>query len=428
MFPIEEPTAKQVGFVALLKNRSFLALWIGQLLSQVADKILLTLLIALLAVYPTATGTENSMRSVLLLTFTLPAILFGSVAGIFVDRLGKKLILVVSNVIRALLIFTIPFLPREFVILLLITFVISTVTQFFAPAEQAAIPLLIPRENLLAANALFTTTSMGGFIVGFAIGEPLLSLSQAWGGDKGQELLVGGLYLLAAVTLQAVSFKETVGNAHSMMVNPWQEMKAGFWYLKQNRLVWDAILQLTTLYCVIAALTVLTFSLAPQIGLQSEKQYGFIVAAAGIGIMLGAGVLGHWGDVFRHKPLPLFGFLTMAFALAAFSFVSNLWLGLGLSAVLGLGGALVGVPMQTLIQRETPTEMHGKVFGFQNNLINIALSAPLAITGPITDAVSNAVGSEALGLRIVLVGMSAIVCVVGIWAWNNTRGVLRDVI
>ncbi len=428
MFPVEEPTAKQVGFSALLKNRSFMALWVGQLLSQVADKILLTLLIALLAVYPTATGTENSMRSVLLLTFTLPAILFGSVAGIFVDRLGKKLILVVSNVIRALLIFTIPFLPREFIILLLITFVISTVTQFFAPAEQAAIPLLIPRENLLAANALFTTTSMGGFIVGFAIGEPLLSLSQAWGGNYGQEFLVGGLYLLAAGMLQTVALKETVGNVNSMMVNPWQEMKAGFWYLKQNRLVWDAMLQLTTLYCVIAALTVLTFSLAPQIGLQSEKQYGFIVAAAGIGIMLGAGVLGHWGDVFRHKPLPLFGFLTMAFALAAFSFVSNLWLGLGVSALLGIGAALVGVPMQTLIQRETPTEMHGKVFGFQNNLVNIALSAPLAITGPITDAVSNAVGSEALGLQIVLVGMSAIVCVVGIWAWNNTRRVLRDVI
>ena len=428
MFPVEEPTAKQVGFVALLKNRSFLALWMGQLLSQVADKVLLTLLIALLAVYPTATGTENSMRSVLLLTFTLPAILFGSVAGIFVDRLGKKLILVVSNVIRALLIFTIPFSPREFIILLLITFVISTVTQFFAPAEQAAIPLLIPRENLLAANALFTTTTMGGFIVGFAIGEPLLSLSQAWGGDYGQEFLVGGLYLLAAGMLQAVALKETVGNVSSIMVNPGQEIKAGFKYLKQNRLIWDAMLQLTTLYCVIAALTVLTFSLAPQIGLQSEKQYGFIVAAAGIGIMLGAGVLGHWGDVFHHKPLPLYGFLTIAFALAAFSFASNLWLGLGLSALLGIGAALVGVPMQTLIQRQTPTEMHGKVFGFQNNLVNIALSAPLAITGPITDAVSKVVGSQALGLKIVLVGLSAIVCVVGIWAWNNTRRVLRDVI
>ncbi len=428
MFPVEEPTATQVGFRALLKNRSFMVLWLGQLISQIADKILLTLLIALLAVYPTPTGAENSMRSVLLLTFTLPAILFGSAAGIFVDRLGKKTILVVSNLIRGLLIISIPFLPREFVILLLITFIVSTITQFFAPAEQAAIPLLIRHENLLAANALFTTTTMGGFIVGFAIGEPLLSLSQAWGGNYGQEFLVGGLYFLAAATLQAVALKEAVGSSSSLMVDPWQEIKAGFWYLKQNRMVWNAMLQLTTLYCTIAALMVLTFSLAPQIGLQSEKQYGFILAAAGIGIILGAGLLGHWGDVFRHQPLPLFGFLTMAFALAAFSFASNLWLGLGLSALLGLGCALVGVPMQTLIQRETPTDMHGKVFGFQNNLINIALSAPLAITGPITDAVSNAVGSEAVGLRIVLVGMSAIVCGVGIWAWQNTRRVLRNVI
>ncbi|WP_009632305.1 MFS transporter [Synechocystis sp. PCC 7509] len=428
MFPVEEPTAKQVGFRALLKNRSFLALWFGQLLSQIADKILLTLLIALLAVYPTATGTENSMRSILLLTFTLPAILFGSAAGIFVDRLGKKLILVVSNLIRALLIFAIPVLPKEFVVLLLITFIVSTVTQFFAPAEQAAIPLLIPRENLLAANALFTTTMMGAFIVGFAIGEPVLSLSQTWGGDQGQELLVGGLYVLAAMMLQTVVLKETITNAGGIMVNPWQEIKAGFRYLKQNRLVWNAMLQLTTLYCVIAALIVLTFSLAPQIGLQSEKQYGFLLAAAGVGIVLGAGILGHWGDVFHHKPLPLVGFLTMAFALAVFSFVSNLWLGLGLSALLGVGGAMVGVPMQTLIQRETPSDMHGKVFGFQNNLVNIALSAPLAITGPITDAVSNAVGSQTLGLKIVLVGMSAIVCTVGIWAWNSTRRVLRNVI
>ena len=428
MFPVEEPSAKQVGFRALLKNRSFLALWIGQLLSQVADKILLTLLIALLAGYPTATGTENSMRSVLLLTFTLPAILFGSAAGIFVDRLGKKLILVVSNLIRGLSILTIPFLPREFVILLLITFIISTVTQFFAPAEQAAIPLLIRHENLLAANALFTTTMMGAFIVGFAIGEPVLSFSQTWGGDFGQELLVGGLYFLAALALQTVAFPESVVKVSSMGVNPWQEIKAGFKYLKRNRIIWNAMLQLTTLYCVIASLIVLTFSLAPQIGLQSERQYGFLLAAAGIGIVFGAGILGHWGDTFRHKPLSLFGFLLMAFSLAAFSFVSNLWLGLGLSALLGVGGAMVGVPMQTLIQRETPSDMHGKVFGFQNNLVNIALSAPLAITGPITDIVSHAVGSQAVGLKIVLVGMSALICIVGIWAWNNTRGVLGNVI
>jgi hypothetical protein len=63
--------------------------------------------------------------------------------------------------------------------------------------------------------------------------------------------------------------------------------------------------------------------------------------------------------------------------------------------------------------------MRGKVFGFQNNVVNIALSVPLAIAGPLTDAV---------GLRTVLLGMSVIVSLGGIWAWRSTRRVLQNVI
>jgi predicted MFS family arabinose efflux permease len=109
----------------------------------------------------------------------------------------------------------------------------------------------------------------------------------------------------------------------------------------------------------------------------------------------------------------------MAFVLGAFSFINQLWLGLALSGLLGIGASLIGVPMQTLIQQQTPPEMHGKVFGFQNNAVNIALSVPLAVTGPLTDAI---------GLRSVLLGMSILVSVVGVWAWYNTRRVLQKVI
>ncbi len=417
MLPTEPPSSSN-GFQSLLKNKPFLALWSGQLLSQVADKVFFVLLIALLENYQPTGFMKNSMRSILLLAFTLPAILFGSAAGIFVDRLGKKQVLMTSNLIRGLLTLAIPLLPREFLILLVITFVISTVTQFFAPAEQAAIPVLVRRENLLAANALFSTTMMGALIVGFAVGEPLLSLARTWG-NYGREIFIGGLYLLAAGIMQLIPFKEkTYASAEGSRVHPWSDFKAGLRYLKKNRLVWNAMLQLTILYSVFAALTVLTIDLAAEIGLKST-QFGFILAAAGVGMVLGAGILGHWGERFHHKPLPLIGFLSMAFVLGAFSFINELWLGLLLSALLGIGASLIGVPMQTLIQQQTPPEMHGKVFGFQNNAVNIALSAPLAITGPLTDAI---------GLRSVLLGMSILVSVLGIWAWYNTRRVLQDVI
>lgn len=425
MFPSEPPSSGS-GFNGLVKNRPFLALWIGQLLSQVADKVFFVLLISLLGNYKTTLG-QNSMRSILMLAFTLPAILFGSAAGIFVDRFGKKQVLMASNLIRGLLTLAIPWLPKEFLILLVITFLISTVTQFFAPAEQAAIPLLVRSENLMAANALFTTTMLSALIVGFAVGEPVLSLAKSWG-NYGEEILVGGLYLLAAIIIQLIPFKEEASAVAGLAtVHPWTDLKEGLRYLKKNRLVWNAMVQLTILYSVFAALTVLTIDLAAEIGLKST-QFGFVLAAAGVGMVFGAAILGHWGDRFHHKPLPLIGFLSMAFVLGVFSFVNNLWVGLGLSALLGVGASLIGVPMQTLIQQQTPAAMHGKVFGFQNNLVNIALSAPLAITGPLTDAAGQAVGSPAMGLRIVLVGMSVLVSLVGVWAWQNTRRVLQDVI
>jgi sugar phosphate permease len=116
----------------------------------------------------------------------------------------------------------------------------------------------------------------------------------------------------------------------------------------------------------------------------------------------------------------------MAFVLGMFSFTKTCYWVLDLVRF-GLGSLANGVPMQTLIQQQTPESMRGKVFGFQNNVVNIALSLPLAITGPLTDAAGKAVGSDVGGLRIVLLGTSFIVSLVGVWAWNNTRKDLRSV-
>ncbi|AFZ57317.1 MFS transporter [Anabaena cylindrica FACHB-243] len=420
MFPTE-PTAVNHGFGTLLKNRGFMLLWIGQLVSQLADKVFFVLMIALLENYPPPPGlAENSMYSTLMVAFTIPAILFGSAGGILVDRFPKKLVMVGSDVVRGFLTLLIPFLPREFLILLILTFAISCVTQFFAPAEQAAIPQLVERENLMAANALFSTTMMGALIVGFAVGEPILSLAKSYlGKDFGQEIVVGALYLLSAAIMQPINFKEHQPiEGHLAGTHVWNEFTDSLRYIKKNRLVLNAMLQLMTLYCVFAALTVLTIRLAAEFGLK-EKQFGFFLAAAGVGMVMGAGILGHWSDKLHHKPLPLIGFLMMALVLGVVTFTHSLILALGLCALLGIGASLIGVPMQTLIQQQTPPTMHGKVFGFQNHVVNIALSLPLAIAGPLTDI---------LGLRVVLMMMSFVVALIGVWAWKNTRRVLQDVI
>jgi MFS family permease len=418
MQPSNSPT-NDSGFKALLKNRPFLSLWSGQILSQIADKVFFVLLIALLEVllknFEADPTFANSMRSTLMLTITLPAILFGSIAGIVVDRFSKKQILVNCNFIRALLTLAIPLLPQRFVVLLTLSFIESVLTQFFAPAEQAAIPLLVDRKDLISANALFTTTIMGSLIVGFAIGEPLLTWAKGFG-PHGPELLIGLVYLCATLLLNSMPDREE-GLSVRNEAHPWSDFKAGLKYLRQERSVSSALIQLTILYSVFAALMVLAIDLAEKIGLK-PTQFGFLLAAAGVGMVFGAGLLGHWGSKLHHQPLPLIGFLTIGAVLGVFSFIQSLWLTLTLCILLGIGAAFIGVPMQTLVQEQTPEAMRGKVFGFQNNLVNIALSLPLAVAGPLAD----------WNLRWTLLGMSILVALGGSWAWRRSRQVLQDAI
>lgn len=424
-----EPQPTGSGFRSLMKNRLFVILWIGQIVAQLADKIFFVLLIMLVAEYQPPQDIENSMRSAVMIANTLPAVFLGSAAGIFVDRWSKKQILWSSNFFRGLLTLSIPLLPKGlpwFPLLLLVAGCESILTQFFAPAEQAAIPIVVKSHNLMSANALFTSTMMGALVVGFAVGDPLLSWSKTWAGLHGPEYMVGGLYILSSLILLCLTIREEKAEK-TLALNPWSDLKLGIQYLRQNRLVSNAMIQLTVLYCVFAALSVLAIGLAQRVGFEKPSQFGFLLAAAGVGLFFGAAILGQWGERFHHLPLPLIGFISMGLALILLCFIDIQWLGvdlsigfsLGLSMFLGVGAAMIGVPMQTLIQVHTPPDMRGKVFGFQNNVVNIALSLPLAIAGILADT---------LGLRRVLGTMGIAVMIAGVWTWRSTRKVLRDAI
>ena len=414
---------KQEGFLPVFKNPNFLALWSGQVFSQLADKVYLVLMIALInANFQSGSGTISGWVSALMIAFTLPAILFGSLAGVFVDRWPKKTVLVATNILRGILVFILPPLlwfthdwqlfagifPVSFAIILGITFLVSTLTQFFAPAEQAAIPLIVKEKDLLSANSLYTTTMMASVIVGFAVGEPLLvAVEHIWqqiGGipELGKEIVVGGGYAVAGlILLLLVTHEKPYKAAETPHI--FADLRDGFVYIKANHRLRNALVRLIILFSVLAALTVLAVRMAELIPNLKAEQFGFLLASGGVGIAVGAGILGQFGQRFAYTQLSLYGGLGMAACLIALSlFSQQLWIVLLLVTLLGAFGALVGIPMQTTIQTETPAEMRGKVFGLQNNLINIALSLPLALAG---------IAENFLGLRTVFLGLAAIVLV-----------------
>lgn len=421
------------GFLPVLKNRNFLALWSGQVFSQLADKVYLVLMIALIANrFQAEDQTISGWVSSIMIAFTIPAVLFGSVAGALVDRWPKQPVLVVTNLLRGALVLTLPPLlwisqgwaplggfPIGFGLLLGVTFLVSTLTQFFAPAEQSAIPLMVERRHLLSANSLYTTTMMASVIIGFAVGEPLLAIAdhvmtQISGGlSIGKELVVGGGYAIAGLILLLLKTNEKITVTEQESSHIWQDIREGVDYLRKQSRVRSALIQLVILFSIFAALAVLAVRLAEVIPGLKSSQFGFLLAAGGVGMAGGAAILGQFGQRFSHNQLSLIGSIGMTASLLGLAvFTHQLWPVLLLLTALGGFAAIVGVPMQTTIQEETPEEMRGKIFGLQNNAINIALSLPLALAG---------VAETFLGLRAVFVSLALLAIAGGLLTWYISR-------
>jgi len=415
----------ETGFGPVLRNRNFLTLWSGQIFSQLADKVYLVMAIAIVAEqFDTGGGSIGAWVSAITIAFTIPAVLLGFLAGVYVDRRRKQDVLVLTNLLRGGLVFVLPFLlqisgnttwetlwgqlPLGFILLLGITLLVSALTQFFAPAEQAVIPLIVPRHHLLSANSLYATTMMASVIIGFAVGEPLLSLADRWfaGAYWGKEAIVGGSYAIAGLLLLLMQTRETSQDFEGHETHVWQDLKDGLSVLKHYPKVRNALIQLIVLFCLFAALAILAVRVAQVMPELETDQFGFLLASGGVGMAIGAVSVGNFGSRIPYGTLNLIGSIGVSVSLLAMGLTTTqLWPCLLSVAALGFSAALVAIPMQTVIQAETPESMRGKVFGLQNNAVNIALSLPLALAG---------IAEAYFGLTPVFIGLAAIAAVSGI--------------
>ena len=404
------------GLQEVLRLNNFRKLWIGQIFSQLADKFYIVLMVFLidqhLMLTAQGTGALADVASAIRMDITtrtqvitllatgifvantIPAMALGMVAGVWADRWPKRRVMVASNALRALLVLFAPIcllpgplwfgLPWGYWGLISMTFLESILTQFFAPSEQATIPLVVPGEHLLAANSLYQATSMGATIVGFALGEPILrglhKLLAAIGVNGGEFLLLPACYGLAALSLVTLRLKEAERQPSTESI--WSEIGEGLQVLRQVPSVRGAMIHLVLLYSLLAALYVLALQLAALINSLGPSGFGALLAMTGVGMAIGAVAIAQLGHRFSRRRLSATGLGTITWTLVLLSQLrGSLVFTLTLCGILGVGAALVTIPAQTTIQEDTPETERGRVFGLQNNLINIALSLPLVLAG-----------------------------------------------
>lgn len=411
----------------VLRNRAFLALWAAQILSQVAANATTFALIVLVG----ELTKSNTSSSILIFFAILPAVLFGVLAGVVVDRTDRKRVLVVTNALRAAAVLPLLVLGQSVAAAYIVNFLVAAITVFFVPAESATIPAIVRKRDLLVANSLFTFTFNGAFLVGFIILAPIVI---AFAGYNALFIVIGTMFAGAAllcltvprvaaptpkdhlgVQIAGAAVKQTLGG-----------MGEAFAYLRGNPAVVWSLIYIALTYMLVAVAGALAPGFVREVLGLGEKNVIVLVGPAGVGVVVGLGALNAIGGRLEPTRAIGIGLLVTAAALLVLALERPLAVVFRSAAgpsdafpffvavvsltafVFGIAYAFITVPSMTRLQSDLHDDIRGRIFGVLNTLVSVFSFLPLLLVGPVADL---------YGVAPVFFG-AAVTCVV---AWVGGR-------
>jgi MFS family permease len=411
------PGRRPAGFQTILANRDFRSLWFAQITSQLADKFYM---FAILVLTFDISGryTHNAF---LFLAYTIPSVFLSPLAGVYADRHNKKVLMFSTNVARAALVLLIPatqLVPYFHGVtwhLLVITFLISSVGQIFAPAEAASIPFLVSREELISATSLFTTTVMMTLVAGI----PIATVAVALFGTIGPYFGATVLFLLAAYFIYAI---RPPLNARTLTPVPaqgiFQEVVEGIRFLQRSALARFAFLQLMLTISVVFTIFILAPGYMRTVLLRTTNDAYLILVPAALGMLVMAAVLGQYGKGWAREVVLVWSLIATGLTFIAFGslpFVlaqlhqpaALVFFAIGFGFLGGLEFGALLIPALTVLQEATTPEVRGRIFGATFTVINGAIAVPLLVAGELADLFT---------VNVVLAGMGGIVLAAGLGA------------
>ncbi len=421
----------------MLGNGAFVRLWLIQAVTQVLQNMVnFALLLRVRDVVEIHDlPNANTAISLVILAFSLPAVLFGPLAGVIADRSNKRILMAILNVARAVAVLMFiaiqPGWHVETILLAyyVVTFLFGIAGQFFAPVLGATIPLVARREQLMSANALFNLTNTAAQLIGFAAAGPIVI--RILGVDRMFAFAVVAYVLAAALVFTLPSTPRIVREYEGAEARPmqrlWSDMKEGLVYILQ-----DPALMKSIGYLTLASTSFLTIAtLGPDfvtsvIGLAKED-IGLVVAPAGAGILIGVltvpRVVGRIGRRWLiNMAMVMAGLMMAAMALTrnvmdwivpGDSEVSTVVMLIGVFAVvLGICNAYILVPSQTMLQERSHEAIRARVYATFFTISNGAAFIPIFFA---------AAAADLFGVVNVLLVMAAIVGGLGLFQILHAR-------
>ena len=396
----EAPEATTAGLRDLLRIRNFRYLWLGQIVSDFGDNLTY---LSLLLLVNRLTGSTLALAG-LAIAIAVPSLVFGLISGVYVDRLDRRKVMLVSDALRGTLVLAFLFVRSADMIwfIYVVAFAQATVGTMFQPARSALLPRLVPAGSLLAANSISQTSKIIFNLGGTAAAGLIVGITDSvW-----PAFIVDSASFFASMLL--ISFIRTP-QADSVTVLPsarevLADLRFGFRAMLSSRPLTGVLITGSVAMLGLGAVNILIVPLIVE-DLMLAETFFAVLEASQVGGMIVAGVtIAILAARFKPTTLISGGMAGIGVAIAAMSGVQTVWHMVLVLFSVGLLITPVQASVATLTQTLIADEMRGRVGGALNALISAATVLSMAFAGVV---------AAAIGVRNVFVLAGAITVVAG---------------
>jgi MFS family permease len=376
--------AAAMSFRDVLRIDVMRRVWYAQVISLLGDFLALFAVIAVVSF--TMHGTPNQITGVQIF-YMLPMIFVGPVAGVFVDRWEIKPTLVASDLIRAgLAMLLIPATSIWQVYAVLAA--LSCVSAFFGPAQQVTIRTHVPPAGLISANALMQMAFMGMRVVGPAAAG---AIAASFGPRTCYAIDVVS-FVLSAALIGSVTIKrppsahaQSAPSSSNRIDAIWRDMTQGVNFIVHHAAVLFVVLAMAAGLFTIDCFGPLIAIFVRDALHGSARLFGFVSATVGVGLFVGTNVIRKIAVRFTDDVMVLSGLAGIGAGVLLLGAVAYTIATLLATFAIGFAFAAIMVPAQTLLQRETPHEMIGRVSSTNISVAFLAQVIGLVLSGLLAD-------------------------------------------
>jgi len=423
------------GGKALLQEQGFRRLWLTRLLAQTGQNVLVYSLLVIV-VGKTGSGIHTGL---FVLAFVIPSATLGPLSGVLVDRVSRGWMLVLMNGLRVILCLGLVASDQSVWAIYGFALLLAASMQFVGPAESAALPQVVAKDELTEANSLFNVGSLVGQAIGMAVLAPLFLKTV---GPDPLFLLTAGLFGAASIVIATVpglsapapakrrSLSDATAGVRAQFARAWVVLR------KDGQAYMAVIMHVVGSASLLVGVTVLP-RFADKVLNVSAENLIFVFSPAAIGLFVGLRSVGWLARAIGKGRTTALGFALLVFSLLCFGLVSNLGgfladrnplalfdpgplddrggrilVTMGIAAVAGLAYSFLGVASRSVVNERIPVEMQGRVFAAQTVLSNLASIIPLLLAGALADW---------FGVRPVLITVAVVMSLFVLWTALRAR-------